>query len=316
MKLIITLFLFISCFFAFSQSDSVEIHYYKINNELQYGYKKPKPLDLFTNIPKNYVDLGKGFNSKKNLTWIGITIAATGVLIPADQVMLDHVRIQADGTRLAEPHRYKKLILGIEAPTNLSATFYHFGHGNISLLVAGGFLATGLISKDYRAIHTSIEIGESILTLGVMTQGLKRVFGRQSPNRSTIDGGEWNFFPNQREYMKNTPNYDAMPSGHMATLISTVTVISKNYPEVRWIKPLGYTMATLMGIEMMNSGVHWAADYPLGILIGYSVATVSVNRRITKVQSETTSYHQNKIQPQFFVSSLYGTPVYGIKAEF
>ena len=101
LKLIITFSLLISYFFAFSQSDSVEIHYYKINNELQYGYKKPKPLDLFTNIPKNYVDLGKGFNSKKNLTWIGITIAATGVLIPADQVMLDHVRIQADGTRLA-----------------------------------------------------------------------------------------------------------------------------------------------------------------------------------------------------------------------
>ena len=63
-----------------------------------------------------------------------------------------------------------------------------------SLLFAAGFLTTGLIKKDYRAIHTSIEIGESILTLGVMTQGLKRVFGRQSPNRATVDGGEWNFF--------------------------------------------------------------------------------------------------------------------------
>jgi len=204
----------------------------------------------------------------------------------------------------------------VEIPTNVSATFYHFGHGSISLLVTGGVLTVGLIKNDYRAIHTSIEVVESFVTLGVMTQGLKRVFGRQSPNMATVDGGEWNFFPNLGDYMKNTAYYDAVPSGHMATIIAATTVFSKNYPEIGWIKPLGYSMAAIMGFEMMNSGVHWASDYPLGILIGYSVATVSVNRRITKVSSEATSYHQHKIRPEFFISSLYGTPVYGFKAVF
>jgi len=75
-------------------------------------------------------------------------------------------------------------------------------------------------------------------------------------------------------------------------------------------------MAALMGFEMMNSGVHWASDYPIGFLIGYSVATVSVNRRITKHDSTPTSSNKNKLQPNFFVSSLYGIPVYGIRAEF
>lgn len=302
--------------FAQCQNDTAEIQYYQINNELQYGYNKPKVFDFVTNIPKNYLDLGRGLKNKQNLKWVGLTIAVTGIMIPADQDLIGHVQNISGPLNLSQRHTYQKIIGGLEYPTNISATFYHFGHGNVSLLFAGGLLVTGLIKKDYRAIHTSIEIGESILTLGVMTQGLKRVFGRQSPNRATVDGGEWNFFPNLGEYMRNTPNYDAIPSGHMATLVSTITVISKNYPEVRWIKPVGYTMAALMGFEMMNSGVHWVSDYPLGFLIGYSVATVSVNRRIKKVQSAATSHYQQKLQPQFFVSSLYGTPVYGFKAEF
>lgn len=297
------------------QNDSSDRQYYQINNDLQYGYTKPKLFDIATNIPKNYLDLGRGLKQKQNLMWVGLTIAATGVLLPADQDLINHTENISYSLNLSRRHQYKKIFGLMEYPTNISATFYHFGHGSISLLVAGGLLTTGLIRNDYRAIHTSIEIGESLLTLGVMTQGLKRVFGRQSPNQSTVDGGEWNFFPNQKDYMKHTAYYDAMPSGHLATIVSTITVISKNYPEVRWVKPLGYTMATLMSIEMMNSGVHWASDYPLGILIGYSVASVSVNRRITKIKSEITS-HNRKLHPQFFVSSLYGTPVYGVKAEF
>lgn len=296
--------------------DSSNLQLHQVSNDFSYGYSKPKFFDLFTNIPKNYIDLGKGLTNKKNLTWVGLAIASTAILVPPDQNLIMHSQNISSAVDLSQTHTYGKIVLGIDYPTNTAALFYHFGHGNVSLLFAGGFLATGLIKKDYRAIHTSIEIGESIITLGVMTQGLKRVFGRQSPHRATIDGGEWNFFPNLGEYMKNTSNFDAMPSGHMATLISTITVISKNYPEIKWVKPLGYSMAALMGFEMMNSGVHWASDYPIGFLIGYSVATVSVNRRITKFYSKPSAYYKNRIQPNFFISSLYGVPVYGLKAEF
>ena len=316
MKILFTYFFILFTLVAFSQTDTAELQYHQVSEGLLYGYKKPKLFEGITNIPKNYLDLGKGFKSKDNLMWIGITIASTGLLISSDQDLIGHAENISSNVNLSRRHSYLKVMGVIEIPTNISATFYHFGHGSISLLFAGGLLTAGLLKKDYRAIHTSVEIGESLLTLGVMTQGLKRVFGRQSPQMATVDGGECNFFPNQRDYMKNTAYYDAVPSGHMATIIAAVTVVAKNYPEVKWVKPVGYTMAALMGFEMMNSGVHWASDYPLGILIGYSVATVSVNRRITKVQTEATSYHQHKIHPQFFVSSLYGTPVYGVKAVF
>lgn len=298
------------------ESRNQNLQYYDVSDDFQYAYPKPKVFDLFTNIPKNYVDLGKKVVKPNGLKWLGITAIATALILPSDQDLLIGVQNVSDAVDLSQDHRYNKIVGGVEYPTNVSAGFYHLGHGNVSLLFAAGFLTTGLIKKDYRAIHTSVEIGESILTLGVMTQGLKRVFGRQSPNRATVDGGEWNFFPNLKEYMKNTPNYDAFPSGHMATLTSTVTVIAKNYPEIKWIKPVGYTMMGLLGFEMVNSGVHWAADYPLGILIGYSVATVSVNRRITKVEKTKLSYGKVKYYPEFTVTSFFGNTLIGCKVSF
>lgn len=301
---------------AQDEKDTLRIQYYDVSEEYQYGYKKPGVFDFFTNIPKNYADMGKKIVKPNGMKWLGITALATTVLVPADQGFVQSVQYASSDLGLSQSHSYHKIIGGVEYPTNIPATFYHFGHGNVSLLFASGFLATGLIKNDYRAIHTSIEIGESIITLGIMTQSLKRVFGRQTPNRATVDGGRWNFFPNLKDYMINTPNYDAFPSGHMATLASTVTVIAKNYPEVKWIKPVGYTMMGLLGVEMMNSGVHWAGDYPLGILIGYSVATVSVNRRITKVEKRKLSYHKVRYTPEFTVTSFFGNTLIGCKVHF
>jgi membrane-associated phospholipid phosphatase len=316
MKIVLSLYLLFSCLSSFAQADTTNLQYHQINDELQYGYSKPRFFDLFVNIPKNYVDMGKGIATKDGLKLLGITAISTAILLPSDQFLLNNAQDASEKIGLSSSHRYKKLVGGMDFPTNLSAMYYHFGHGNTSLLFATGFLATGLIKKDYRAVHTSIEIGESILTLGVLTQGLKRVFGRQSPNRSVVDGGNWHFFPNLKEYMKNTSNYDAMPSGHMATLTATFTVIARNYPEVKWIKPIGYTMIGLMGFEMMNSGVHWAGDYPLGILIGYAVGTVSANRRITKVENKKYSFYKTRYKPELTVTNFLGQPMLGARLVF
>lgn len=313
LSLILFLCLSVVCI---GQKDSLQVQTYQVGNDVSYSYSKPKFFDAITNIPKNYRDLGKGIASKQGLKAIGITALLTGAILPADQTLIHHVQNISVAANLSRDHTYQTIYAGVEYPTNISATFYHFGHGNVSLLFATGFLTTGLIKKDYRAIHTSIEVGECILTLGVMTQGLKRVFGRQTPNRASVSGGKWQFFPNLKEYMRNTPNYDAMPSGHMATLISTVTVIGNNYPEVKWIRPVGYAMASVMAFEMMNSGVHWAGDYPLGFLIGYSVATVASNRRITKSNSLKTADNATNFKPQLTVTNLAGAPLLGLKVVF
>jgi membrane-associated phospholipid phosphatase len=265
---------------------------YKINDDLQYVYPRPKVFSFITGLPRNYVNIGKETVKKQNLKWLGLTAVTTGILFAADEKLITGSHFVRD-IGVTKKHEYNLVGGMIDIPTNTSAAFYHFGHGNTSLIIGFGFLTVGGIKKDYRAIHTATQIGEGILTLGFMTQGLKRVFGRESPHVKTKPRGDWHGFPGWNQYLKNTSSYDAMPSGHVATLTSTVTVIARNYPEIKWIRPVGYCLIGIMGIEMMNSGVHWASDYPLGFLIGYAVGTVVTNNKITKITKET---HSNRLK--------------------
>jgi len=91
---VILVHIFLVCSLSvLAQNDSNELQFYKISNELQYGYKKPKLFDVATNIPKNYRDLGIGLTKKNNLLWVGLTIASTGLLIPSDQDLIGHEKI-------------------------------------------------------------------------------------------------------------------------------------------------------------------------------------------------------------------------------
>jgi hypothetical protein len=315
------IWLFLSCFLVSAQDvdapkkNKPAEQTYQITDELQYTYPRPKLFGFITHVPKNYLNLGKETVKKENFKWLGITAAATLILLPADESMLDATS-NIRGLGVTKKHEYHILWGKVDVPTNLSAGMYHLGHGNTSLLISGGFLLAGGINKDYRAIHTSSEILEGILTLGVLTQGLKRVFGRESPESATQPRGKWSGFPGWNEYMKNTSSYDAMPSGHVATLTSTVTVLGKNYPEIKWIRPVGYTLVGVLGLEMMNSGVHWGSDYPFGFLIGYAVGTVVANSRITKVKTDKFSKQDFGFTPQLIIRKSYGDNLIGVGFTF
>ncbi|MEO7767563.1 MAG: phosphatase PAP2 family protein, partial [Ferruginibacter sp.] len=157
-----------------------------------------------------------------------------------------------------------------------------------------GLFIYGKSNQDYRAISTASQLAETFILMGVGTQLLKRISGRQSPSESTVSGGKWKIFPSFKHFQQNTPNYDAFPSGHLATLISTVTVLAENYPEKKWIVPVGYTITGLVGCAMINNKVHWASDYPLALALGYLCArqVVKNNRRII------SSGAKNKYKPK------------------
>jgi len=152
--------------------------------------------------------------------------------------------------------------------------FEYLGDGRPQFGLAAGFAAFGLIARDARAVRTGSQVVEAILACGIVVQVLKHMTGRESPFVSTAPGGIWRIFPNQIEYHKHVPKYDAYPSGHIATAIATVTVVAENYPEWTWVKPVGYTIAGLIGVAMANTGIHWYSDYPLGIALGYSFGMI------------------------------------------
>jgi membrane-associated phospholipid phosphatase len=175
-------------------------------------------------------------------------------------------------------------------PDNLNSTFYYLGDGWTHLAVASSFWIYGGIKKDNRALQTSSQLGEAIFSTGLVVQALKRLTGRQSPYVATKDRGEWHLFPSYNTYQNFVPNYDAFPTGHLATAMATVTVIAENYPEYRFIRPVGYSLMGLLGYSMLNNGVHWASDYPVGIALGYAFAKIAVrNGRTRVVEGDSTT---------------------------
>ena len=271
------------------QLDSVAVNrqVFQVSPELTYSYKAPKMWDMFRFIPTDLYELGKFTVQKENLKWDGLALGSTLVILPYDQKLIDESgKLGEQWGWTNETLSYKR-ILGLEVvPTSISSAIYYIGNGNTTLLLSGFFYAVGKIGPDdYRALNTSNELVEALISVGITTQTIKRITGRQSPFASTQAGGHWTPFPSFTAYSSDTPNYDAVPSGHMATWFATFTIIGENYPEYKWIKPVGYVLGGAMALNMMSGKVHWASDYPIAILIGCVMGKNIAQRRIVKTST-------------------------------
>lgn len=276
---------------SFSQN---RIQRNQIKDTVQYFYQadtltfsKPNLFRGLGKVPSDLWYIAKSPVQKRN--WIGLTAVAAGTatLIVKDQQIINWVRNTSDNIGLNPQTNYNILLkFGttkiIKIPKNLNTALYQIGEGGTSMMLAGGLWIFGKIKKDWRAINTATDLAETFVTMGVTTQIIKRITGRESPFLATQSGGRWTPFPSFADYQRNTSAYDAFPSGHLSTMMATITVLSYNYPEKKWIKPVGYTLLGLSAWAMMNTEVHWAGDYPLAIAIGYLSGKVTTWRHRAK----------------------------------
>lgn len=124
-------------------------------------------------------------------------------------------------------------------------------------LTMGTLYLSGLVSKNSKLKKTSMLLSEAVLFNGSLTSFFKDIFGRPRPSQQ---GGDWDdFYP--------FSGYDAFPSGHTSTAFTLVTVISNQYPS-RLVKVTGYTIASLVGLQRLNSDVHGIADVFAGAVLG------------------------------------------------
>ena len=161
--------------------------------------------------------------------------------------------------------------------SDVSNFFVSMGDGTSQFALAGAFAAYGLIGSDDRALRTGSQIVQAVLASGAVVQVLKHITGRESPFVRSSPTGIWRFFPDQIEYHKRVPAFDAFPSGHICTALATVIVIAENYPETKWIRPVGYVVSGLVGVGMVNRGIHWYSDYPLGLALGYAFGMIAAH---------------------------------------
>lgn len=74
------------------------------------------------------------------------------------------------------------------------------------------------------------------------------------------------------------------PSGHTASAFAFAAALCAFWPEKRWLVWVGYGVAALMGLSMVNGDFHWTSDVlagaPLGWVIGHTVGTAFRKRAL------------------------------------
>ncbi len=216
--------------------------------------------DMLTNVPGDWVKSCEVVTESRTLPYIAGLGAMTGLLMATDKQTNCFSR---------------RMMASSPAVRSASSAFVRLGDGKTHIALAAGFALYGLIRDDSRSIRTGSETVEALLACGIAVQALKRVAGRESPQAATSSHGVWRFFPNLRTYQRHQARYYAFPSGHIATTMATMTVIAENYPEVSWIRPVGYSVIGCLGVSLVNVGYHWYSDLPLGLAMGYMFGMIA-----------------------------------------
>jgi PAP2 superfamily len=324
MKKILFLFLFVNLQLqSFAQvSDSLSkktilTQEYQFSNGVSRSYPKPKLLEVFTKAPKDFLNTAKDFVAKDHAWYLGGAIASTALLVPVDQQIIDKSRAWANNNGFSPDNIYGKFGPLQNIPQNPGAGIYLLGNGTTVILLSAGFATFGLLKNDYRAKATASGLLESLLVSGVYVQSIKRITGRESPFiaiQNGNSGGDWNPFPSFSAYAKNTPNYDAVPSGHLTTIMSALTIIITNYPDYKWLKPVCYTAMAGLCFQMVQSQVHWASDYPLAILMGYFIGKNIARNRFK--ETKNTDGTEKKYTINYTASRNYGYNMVGATVKF
>ncbi len=214
---------------------------------------------MFTQVPSDYYLFLKDSFSKEEIpTFVNLAIV-TGSLMSIDQTGWKFQNSLF--TRSGFVRKYSDLAIDM-------------GNSKYQLGLAALFALQGTVFGDAKSFKTASNIVESVLSTGLFVQVLKRITGRESPVASTQPGGDWELFPSPKQYQKNQPRYYSFPSGHLSTATAIITVIENNYPDATWLKPVGYSLLGVLGISLVNEGMHWYSDLPLAYFIGYTFGNI------------------------------------------
>lgn len=264
-----------------------------ISREINEDYKW---YNMFTNVPKDdYLFLKNIFRTDNIPVFIGLT------LLSGSLAMVDKSGWRYNHSLYVNSKFFHK--------TSDIAVF--MGNGEFHFILSGLFASFGLIENNEVALKTAGNIVESVLSAGLFVQVLKRMTGRESPAASDWSPGDFKFFPSIKEYQKQQAKYYSFPSGHLASATATLTVIANNYPQIKWIKPVGYTFLGILGFSLVSEGMHWYSDLPLGFFIGYTFGNI-----ISPVQSSSDRLTKDNENSKLLLTPSIGSNRIGLDLSY
>ncbi len=135
-------------------------------------------------------------------------------------------------------------VIGFPGSVVLSASTYFFGLAKHSRPIAS------------LGMHT----GEAIVLGGGLAEGLQMAIGRARPQRDVNDNDDFVF----RKGFSND-DYTSFPSAHTTVAFAAATAVSRevgrSWPAAsKYVTPISYSVAMLVGLSRMYKNKHWASD--------------------------------------------------------
>ncbi len=279
---------------------------------------------VFTETPQTFLHAFHLGTEKESATkWLAVAATTAPLLIYDEDIYVATARLgrQWGLSNRDELRPYGKVygdFVLTWGPSDVSSSLYFLGDGWIHLGLATGLMATGYFGDHTRSFNTAVELFNGFLSSTIFEQLLKYSFGREDPGVRTAPGGAWHPFPGWAAYQSERTLHDAFPSGHVMTTTVTFTVLRANYPEWEsWLWPTQVVYTSLLGFGMVNNGIHWAGDYPLGLMLGYLFGKSAV-KMAHKADSAATASIENLFEASVVprVDDLTGEPIASLTWNF
>jgi membrane-associated phospholipid phosphatase len=137
-------------------------------------------------------------------------------------------------------------------------------------VIGAGLYAVGRLTRMPRVAGAALHMTEAVLLAASITGLGKGFSGRALP--SVNDSNPENFQFGRGFHDGNGP-FVSFPSGHAAASFAMASVLTGELdlwrPGIgRFVGPIAYGGAGLVGLARMYQNVHWASDLPLAAAIG------------------------------------------------
>ena len=141
----------------------------------------------------------------------------------------------------------------------MTNAFSNLGFPGSAILSAGEYFL-GLQQHSRPIAALGMHTGEAIVLGGVLAEGLQMTIGRSRPQRDINE-------PRDFRLGKGFSNddYTSLPSAHVTVAFAAATATSRevrrSWPgAARYVTPISYSAALLVGFARMYKNKHWASD--------------------------------------------------------
>jgi len=200
--------------------------------------------------------------TRRDIAAVALLGATTIALLPADRHIAEEVRDPG-------PQRSTVLEEGARA--------FNFLGDPGTLVLGVATYGVGRVVRSPRLTDVGLHTTEAIVLSGAATGLLKGLLGRQRPYVEAGDADDFALGSGFRNGRRAS-----LPSGHTTAAFATAAAVTEEtgrwWPHApRFVGPVLYGGASLVGLARMYDDKHWASDVVLGAGIG-TLAGLSVVR--------------------------------------